>query len=120
MAGYTISVFKVIVSIVDLILFPIHYLIYKQPWKHDSKPKNALKHQLILSRDGTQITYKPAYPEPTCQNKEAMVKENLNTMHKLIQYMARKYGSKPCLGHRRTLGTKMVDAKVTKFILDEK
>ena len=120
MAGYTISVLKVIVSIVDLILFPIHYLIYKQPWKHDYKPQNSLKHQLILSPDGTQITYKPAHPEPTCQNKEAMVKEKLNTMHKLIQYMARKYGSKPCLGHRRTLGTKMVDAKVTKFILDEK
>ena len=120
MAGYTISVLKAIISIVDLIFFPINYLIYKQPWKNHSKPQNSLKHQLILSPDGTQMTYKPAHPEPTCQNKEAMFKENLNTMHKLIQYMARKYGSKPCLGHRRTLGTKMVDAKVTKFILDEK
>ena len=122
MVAYTIKALQFFVSFVDLILFPIHYFIYKSPWKYESKPEKYLGHQLILSPDGTQITYKSAQPEPSCKNKEAMTKERLNTMNKLIQYMATKYGHKPCLGYRKILGgTKNdnTDDKISKVVLDD-
>ena len=121
MPGYTIIVLKFMVNIIDVILFPINYLIYKPPWKCVSQ--NNLNHRLVISPDGSEIEFKSAQPEPTCLNKEAMVKEKIDTMSKLIDYMSKKYGNRPCLGQRKIIEQPKlneVEGKNSQVLLDDR
>ena len=101
-----INFVNVAATFVDFLFFPINYLIYKPPWKFWRKQRKLQHHELIFGADCTDVLYKPALPEPTCKNKEAMINENIDTMDKIFDYMVKRYAQKACLGHRKVLGTK--------------
>ena len=68
---------------IDMIVFPINFLIYKNPLRALTKSKSRVEypHEFIYCADMTQVILKPALPEATCANKEIMSKENLSTIH---------------------------------------
>ena len=116
---------------IDMIVFPINFLIYKNPLRAltKSKPRVEYPHEFIYCADMTQVILKPALPEATCANKEIMSKENLNTIAKVFDYSVKKYEEQDCLGTRKIIGIQQIvenddnsdDGKIfTKMILDNK
>ena len=107
---FFINCLNLAVSLVDFVLFPVNYLIYKRPWTllKSSDPPTGIHqhHELIFEKDCTDVLYKPALPEPTCKNREAMMMLSIDTMDKVFDYMVNKYGPKECLGHRKVIGTR--------------
>lgn len=115
---------------IDMIVFPINFLIYKNPLRALTKSKSRVEypHEFIYCADMTQVILKPALPEATCANKEIMSKENLNTIAKVFDYSVKKYEEQDCLGTRKIIGIQQIvdddnsdDGKIfTKMILDNK
>ena len=115
---------------IDMIVFPISFLIYKNPLRALTKSKSRVEypHEFIYCADMTQVILKPALPEATCANKEIMSKENLKTIAKVFDYSVKKYQEQDCLGTRKIIGIQQIvdddnsdDGKIfTKMILDNK
>ena len=108
MASLLVTLINVIVSSIDLILYPIHFLIYVKPWSLPPRrrPIGFQPHQLIYCANSSQVLLKPSLPEDTCENSEAMKKAGVDTMNMVLEYMMAKYGHRPCLGYRKALGTR--------------
>ena len=122
MATLLVGVLNVAITFLDLLLFPINYFIYKPPWKNSKQPTESYPHELIFSKDCTEVCYKPALPEPICLNQELMVNESLNTMDKVFDFMVKNYAKQSCLGHRKIIGTRKhltEDGKVLNKIIFE-
>ena len=108
MTSFLVTLINVIVSSIDLILYPINFLIYKKPWKlPPRRPYGYQPHQLIFcGANSSQVLLKPSLPEPTCENSQAMKTAGVDTMNMVLEYMMAKYGNRPCLGYRKVLGTR--------------
>ena len=122
MASLTIRFLNIFVSLVDILLFPAYFMIYKKIWK--SKPRKLFQnHEFIFCSNNEQVLLKPSLPEPTCVNKEIIEKENLDTMAKLFDHSVAKFKDHPCLGTRKIIGTRKhfnENGKVlTKFLLED-
>ena len=123
MASLLVTLINIIVSTLDFVLYPVHFLINKKPWKlPPRRPLGYQPHQLIFCANSTQVLLKPALPEPTCENSEAMKKAGVDTMNMVLEYMTAKYGERPCLGYRKVLGTRKhlaEDGKIQNKIIFE-
>ena len=70
MTAFIVSVLNVAISLIDIILLPINYLIYRKPWKYDRKTLEHQPHELIFTSNCSQVIYKPPLPELSCANSE--------------------------------------------------
>ena len=107
MSSWAISALNVLITALDLIMFPMTFLTtMHHPWRrHVKRPKHYQPPEFVLDPDSGELVLNPEHPEATCANKEIMDKEGLDTMDKVFNFMTKKYLNKPCLGTRKVLGT---------------
>jgi hypothetical protein len=107
---YVIKFLNIVVTLFDVVLYPVNYLVYKRPWRLRKRALNDTvvekPHEFILCANNTEMLLKPARPELTCSNRENMMSENLDTMSQVFDYAVKKYSNNPCLGTRKIIETK--------------
>lgn len=98
--GFTLAIgaLKALAFVYDVLTFPV-YLILQRPWRFHrlarrikAKPINA---------DTKSVTYRS-----TCQPRAhhtTLVREKIDTMVKMFDFVSRKYPNKRCLGTRQIL-----------------
>ncbi|XP_065199736.1 fatty acid CoA ligase Acsl3 [Planococcus citri] len=93
-----IGAVKAITFICDVITYPV-YLLLQRPWekrRQSSKPKGK-----IISADQKAITVRTlATPQ---ESHTLLVKNEIDTMEKVLRYAVKKYPDKKCLGTREIL-----------------
>ena len=110
-ASFGISVFSLLISIADVVMMPINFLVYKKPWRlRRRRSRWHRPHEFIYSGDTSEVVLKPAIPTPTCHNREAILAQTepdrIDTLEKVFDYAVAKFADKPCVGTRKILGTR--------------
>ncbi|XP_020815591.1 long-chain-fatty-acid--CoA ligase 4 isoform X2 [Drosophila serrata] len=93
-----IGAIKAIAFMYDIITLPV-YLVFQKPWKRrqDSRRVKAK----IITNDDNELTYRTTDPPRDVHVK--MLQENIDTLEKVFNYVAKTYTSKRCLGTRQIL-----------------
>ncbi|KAL6956609.1 Long-chain-fatty-acid--CoA ligase 4 [Sarracenia purpurea var. burkii] len=93
-----IGAVKAITFICDVITYPV-YLLLQRPWekrRQSTKPKGK-----VISADQKAITVRTlAAPQ---ESHTLLVKNEIDTMEKVLRYAVKKYPDKKCLGTREIL-----------------
>nr|UTI67604.1 long chain acyl-CoA synthetase [Kerria lacca] len=93
-----IGAVKAITFICDVITYPV-YLLLQRPWEKrrlSSKQKGK-----VIASDQKSLTVRTvALPQ---ENHTLLIKNEIDTMEKVIRYVVKKYGEKKCLGTRQIL-----------------
>ncbi|KAH8386859.1 hypothetical protein KR093_003075 [Drosophila rubida] len=89
---------RAILFLYDLITLPV-YWVMQQPWKagQDSKRVKAR----IIKSDRHALTYRTTEPPRSVHVK--MLQENIDTLEKVCNYVAKTFANKNCLGTRQIL-----------------
>ncbi|KAK7602450.1 hypothetical protein V9T40_008039 [Parthenolecanium corni] len=93
-----IGAVKAITFICDVITYPV-YLLLQRPWEKrrlSSKPKGK-----VVSSDQKTITIR-TLTSPQ-ESHTSLVKNDIDTMEKVIRFTTKKYSDKKCLGTRQIL-----------------
>ncbi|KAF4526898.1 hypothetical protein B566_EDAN014520 [Ephemera danica] len=93
-----VTSFKCIAFVCDVITYPI-YLVLQQPWRK-KQLSNRVKAKPVQS-DKDAMTYRSVL-EPRELHVE-LLRNGVDTMEKLLNFAAAKYGHKRCLGSRDIL-----------------
>ncbi|XP_031629734.1 long-chain-fatty-acid--CoA ligase 4 isoform X1 [Contarinia nasturtii] len=93
-----ISAIRVIAFVCDVITFPV-YLVLQQPWKRRQQSKRIKAKP--ISADDKQVTYRSV--EPPREIHVKMVQANIDTLEKMLTYVAKIHTTKKCLGTREIL-----------------
>lgn len=111
MACLCIWLLDFVVTLVDFILLPVNYLVYKRPWEVEIKKKHEVdaKNRFLYNASLTEVILKSPDPPMTCKNREELIAHmspKIDTMAKVFEHASRKFGSKECLGTRKVLGAR--------------
>ncbi|XP_065349419.1 fatty acid CoA ligase Acsl3 [Cloeon dipterum] len=90
--------FKCLSLVCDILTYPL-YLVLQQPWRQ-KQLSNRIKAKPVQKNDDT-LTFR-SVSEPKELHVE-LVRNNVDTMEKLLNYTAQRYTHKKCLGTRDIL-----------------
>ncbi|CAH1133889.1 unnamed protein product [Ceutorhynchus assimilis] len=99
--GFTLALgtLRVLAFIYDLLTFPV-YVLLQRPWQQRQQARK-IKAQPI-TQDTKSITYRSTMqPGPL---HIALLREKVDTMVKMMDFVSKKYPNKRCLGTREILG----------------
>ncbi|XP_050309994.1 long-chain-fatty-acid--CoA ligase 4 isoform X6 [Anthonomus grandis grandis] len=99
--GFTLALgaLRALSFVYDLLTFPV-YVLLQRPWQQRQKTRK-IKAQPI-SQDTKSITYRSTM-QPKSLHVE-LLRSQVDTMVKLLEFVANKYPNKRCLGTREILG----------------
>ncbi|XP_034490199.1 long-chain-fatty-acid--CoA ligase 4-like [Drosophila innubila] len=89
---------KALLFIFDIVTLPI-YFILQAPWKAGQDSKRVKARIIKSNRDA--LTYRTTEPPRSVHVK--MLQENIDTLEKVLNYVAKTYSSKQCLGTRQII-----------------
>ncbi|KAI8123759.1 Long-chain-fatty-acid--CoA ligase 4 [Lucilia cuprina] len=96
-----IGAIKAIAFVCDIITLPV-YLVLQRPWKRRQESKRVkVSMAKIVSNDETALTYRTT--EPPRETHIKMLQDNIDTLEKVFNYVAKTHSSKRCLGTRQIL-----------------
>lgn len=93
-----IHAIKALSYVYDLLTFPV-YLILQRPWEK-RKASRRIKARPI-AKDGNSITYRSV--DSAGSMHVTLVREKIDTMEKMLLWVAKKHVDKRCLGTRQIL-----------------
>ncbi|XP_071053197.1 long-chain-fatty-acid--CoA ligase 4 isoform X2 [Onthophagus taurus] len=94
-----IGALKAFAFVCDILTFPI-YVLLQRPWKVREMSKRVKAQPIV--KDSRSVIYR-SVDEPSRTHVE-MVREKVNTLADMMQYVSDKYANKKCLGTRQIRG----------------
>ncbi|KAF2880048.1 hypothetical protein ILUMI_26117 [Ignelater luminosus] len=100
MDGFGISLaigaFRAIAFVCDILTFPV-YVLLQRPWRVRSLSRRVKA--IPVTSDTRSITYRTLDNPSDCHIQ--MVRNQVDTMAKMLEYCTKKYANKKCLGTRQ-------------------
>ncbi|XP_067626598.1 fatty acid CoA ligase Acsl3 isoform X1 [Eurosta solidaginis] len=93
-----IGAIKVLAFVCDIITLPV-YLVLQRPWKR--REESARVKARVVSSDDHSLTYRTI--EPPREVHVTMLQNNIDTLEKMFNYVAKIHSNKRCLGTRQIL-----------------
>lgn len=96
--GGTIGAIKAIAFVCDIITYPV-YLILQRPWEKKSLSRRVKAEPVAL--EDKSITYRCIDSPQEIHLK--LLRDGVDTLEKMLLFVAKQHGNKPCLGTREIL-----------------
>ncbi|XP_018787785.1 PREDICTED: long-chain-fatty-acid--CoA ligase 4 isoform X2 [Bactrocera latifrons] len=93
-----IGAIKVLAFVCDIITLPV-YLVLQRPWKRREESRRVKAR--VVSSDEHSLTYRTI--EPPREVHVKMLQNNIDTLEKMFNYVAKVHSNKRCLGTRQIL-----------------
>ncbi|XP_031345978.1 long-chain-fatty-acid--CoA ligase 4 isoform X5 [Photinus pyralis] len=96
--GITLAIktLQAIAFVCDILTFPV-YVLFQRPWRNRSLSRRVKA--IPVSSDARSITYRSLSDPGECHIQ--MVRENIDTLAKVLEFCVKRYANKKCLGTRQ-------------------
>jgi len=101
LAGFLVGLIEVLLFIWDVVTYPVYVLI-QQPWRQTRRIERIRAR--AVDHKATEVTIRAVPTTDKIKEELLAHQEKINTMEKLFNFSAKKFGSKSCLGTREVLG----------------